>query len=143
MVDASLLATMAVTGALLLAVAYALTTTRYRHPTVHAQATGSNGSEAVFLRLDRLSTTPSAWFLTFLLVTFGALGPSVLLLVGEEPMANPLLYVAAALAAIGVFAGSYVTARSSGFETAASIFITSTVIGLAMLAGVVAYLAVY
>lgn len=137
MVDPSLIATAAMGVALLVGVFLVVSKTRYEHPAVSPHATGTR-SAATFARLDRWSTRPSAWFVTFLLLTFGLLGTSVLVAV-DDPT-NPLLFVAAAVTALGFLGGTYSTSRSAGLSTAGSTLVTSMVIGLVMTISIAVYL---
>lgn len=143
MVETSLVATMVVTGALLLGVVALLSRTRYRHPVLHPEGAGGTVPSAVGGRLDRWSTRPGAWFLAFLLVTFGVLGTTVLAVVGDDPTANPAIFVAAAAAVVGIVAGSYIASRTSGLGTAGSTFVTGTFLGVLLTLGMVVYLLVF
>lgn len=140
MVDVSLLATLAMTGAVLVGVVALLAKNRYRHPTLHPEGAGGTVPSAVGGRLDRWSTRPGAWFLTFLLVTFGVLGTTILAVVGEDPTANPAIFVAVAATGIGTIAGSYIVSRSSGLGTAGSTFITGALLGVLLTLGMTSYL---
>lgn len=143
MVEVSLLATTAVTGAVLLGVVALIAKTRYRHPTLHPEGAGGTVPAAVGGRLDQWSTRPGAWFLAFLLVTFGVLGTTVLAVIGESPAGNPAIFVAVGAVALGVVSGSYIASRSAGLGTAGSSFVTGTLVGGLLTVGMAVYLLVF
>lgn len=139
MVEASLLATAGATGTLLLAVLVVTARNRYEHPTLQSDHQGGLGGR-LFAGLDRWSTDPVSWFVAFLLLTVGVGGVTVLAVVGSDPFANPLLYLAAAMAAIGVVFGTYVASRNAGYSTAGSTLVTGTFVGVVILLSVVGLL---
>lgn len=143
MVEVALLATMALTAVLLVGVVALLTKSRYRHPAFQPETAGGTIPSAVGGRLDRWSTQPGAWFVAFLLVTFGALGTTVLAVVGDDPTGNPAIFVAVAAIALGVVAGSYIASRSAGMGTAGSSFVTGTFIGVLLTVGMAVYLLLF
>lgn len=140
MVEASLLATAGATGTLLLAVLFVTARNRYRHPTLQSDDQHGTVWGRVFETLDSWSTNPASWFAAFLLLTVGVGGVVVLAVVGSDPFANPLLYLAAAMAAIGVVYGTYVASRNAGYSTAGSTLVTGTFVGIVILLSVVGLL---
>jgi len=143
MVEASLVASAALSALVLLAVGVALTRSRHRHPSLLGQAAAGSGFVSERGQsLDRWVEDPASWFLSFLLFTFGVAGAAILFATGDQPFANPLTYVAAVAAAVGLTYGSYAAGRNSGLGSAGSTFVTAVLLGLLAIVAVVALLVV-
>lgn len=143
MVEASLVASAAVSAFVLLAVGVALTRSRHRHPSLLGQAAAGSGFVSERGRsLDRFVEDPASWFLSFLLFAFGVAGAAMLVAVGSQPFANPLMYVAILGAAVGLIYGSYAAGRNSGLGSAGSTLVTASVLGVLATVAIVALLVV-
>lgn len=140
MVEASLVASAALSAFVLLAIGVALARSRHRHPSLLGQATAGEGFTSTGGRsIDRWTDNPTSWVAAFLLFTFGAAG-TVVATVAAEGFGAPFLYGSVVAAAIGLIYGSYAAGRNAGLGTAGSTFVTAILVGLLAIVGVVSLL---
>lgn len=143
MVQASLVASAVVSALVLLVIGAALAVSRHRHPSLLGQGTAGNRFESTGRgsTVDRLADNTTTWFVAFLLLTFGAAGAAMAVVVGGQ-FASALLYLAIVALSIGLVFGSYVAGHNAGLGSAGSVLVTATLLGLIVIVAIVALLVV-
>lgn len=137
MVQAPLVASAAVSALVLVAIGVALARSRHRHPSLLGQGAAGSRFESTDTgsTVDRLVDNPTTWFAAFLLLTFGAAGAVMAVVVGGQ-FASVLLYLAVVALSIGLIYGSYAAGYNAGLGSAGSVLVTAALIGLLAVAAV-------
>lgn len=141
MVQASLVASAALTALVLVAVGVALARSRHRHPSLLGQGAADGRFESTKRApsINRLVDNPSTWYAAFLLLTFGASGAVLGVVVGGS-VGSIVVYLAVVALSVGLVYGSYATAYNAGLGSAGSVLVTATLLGVIFIAAIVVLL---
>jgi hypothetical protein len=133
MVEASLAASAAISGLLVLGILAALTLTRRRHPTLLGQDAAGSGFISERQQAKSWAASTDALFTGFVLFTLGAFG-SVLFYVQGDAITSPWMLLSVLSLAAGLLIGSYSLSENAGIGSAGATFVTALIVAVVLVA---------